>query len=138
MAWLTLSPEHVESRFSADEMVTFEDVGGGSGDRLTGILQQVTSLVRAKVAACHKNTLGEAGTIPEECLHAACSIARHNLMASLSSDENTETRKDEYSEANRFLTDVANCKIGVTTEGSSTEVSGSDSGCYGGNPYLEF
>ena len=48
----------------ADEPATIEAVGAGDGDRLTVIIVPVTALVRAKVAVCHENAVGDAGAIP--------------------------------------------------------------------------
>lgn len=39
-------------------------------DRPSVVFNQVSNPVMAKVEACHKNILGESGTILEECLHA--------------------------------------------------------------------
>lgn len=139
MSWIALSRTHVESRLAADELAAIEETGGGDGERMVGIMEQVTALVRAKVAACHKNTLGASGLIPEECLHAACTLAKHDLLATLSSyaGEDTDLRKEEYREAQKFLNDVARCDIGISTE-NDTVVSGNDSGSYGGEPYHQF
>lgn len=139
MSWITLTEDHVKARLAADELDVIEATGGGSGDRLPGIISQVTSLVRAKVAACHKNTLGESGTIPEECLHAAATIAKHDIRASLpstGSEDEGDMRKEEYREAINFLRDMASCKIAITTDGVTVE--GQASGCYGGDPLYEF
>lgn len=139
MSWIALTAAHIESRFAVGELDAIEETGGGSGDRLTGILEQVTALVRAKVSACHKNTLGVSGTIPEECLHAACTLAAHDIRAALPSYvEDTDIRRDAYRNANKFLDDVASCSIGITTETSSTQVNGSDSGSYGGEALHSF
>ena len=104
MAWITLTSEHVKDRLAFDELNAIEATGGGDGDRLTGILAQVTSLVRAKVAACDDNSIGDAGTIPEECLHAAATLAKHDLRATLPSTglDESDLRADEYRAAQDF------------------------------------
>ena len=116
-------------------MFAIEGTGGGTTSRLPGIIEQVTQLVRSRVAACHKNELGATGTIPEECLHAAATIAKHDLRASLpstGSQDEGDLRREEYRNAINFLRDVSNCEIAITTD--SGAVSGRDTGCYGGEP----
>jgi hypothetical protein len=138
MSWISLTSAHIKARLAEEELDAIEDTGGGDGDRLTGIIDQVTSLVRAKVAACHKNILGPTGTIPEECLHAAATIAKHDICASLPSTgvDDSDLRKDEYREATSFLNAVARCEIGIEDDGGG--IAGRDSGCYGGDPKYNF
>ena len=139
MDWIVLTAEHVKARIAADELAVIEDTGGGTGDRLTGIIEQVTAMVRAKVAACHKNILGPSGTIPKECLHAAATIAKHDIRASLpstGSEDEGDLRKDEYREALDFLRAVARCEIAIEKHGGG--VSGRSSGCYGGETLHDF
>jgi hypothetical protein len=138
MSWISLTSAHIKARLAEEELDAIEDTGGGDGDRLTGIIDQVTSLVRAQVAACHKNILGPAGTIPEECLHAAATIAKHDIRASLPSTgvDDSDLRKDEYRDATAFLKSVAQCEIGIENDGGG--IAGRDSGCYGGDPKYNF
>ena len=135
MAWITLTTDDIRNRLAECELEAIEETGGGTGDRLAGILDQVTSLVRAKVGACNRNELGAAGTIPAECLHSAATIARHNLRATLpttGSEDEGEMRRSEYQDAMNFLNDVAECKIGIVLE-STAEIGGRSNGCYGGD-----
>ena len=139
MSWITLTSTHLKSRLAEDELDAIEETGGGDGDRLTGILAQVTSLVRAKVAACHRNVMGDAGLIPDECLHAAVTIAKHDVRASLpstGSDDEGDLRREEYRNAMTFLNDVAKCEIGIENDGGT--INGRDSGCYGGDAKHDF
>ena len=139
MAWITLTTEDIRNRLADCELEAIEDTGGGTGDRLAGILDQVTSLVRAKVGACRRNELGTAGTIPEECRHSAATIARHNLRATLpttGSEDEGEMRRSEYQDAMNFLSDVAECKIGILN--AESEVGGRSLGCYGGDDKYVF
>lgn len=137
--WIALTADHVKARLSEEEIFAIEDTGGGDGNRLTGIIGQVTALVRAKVSACHRNSLGADGTIPEECLHAAATLAKHDLRASLpvtGSDDEGDLRKEEYRGAMDFLRDVAACKIGIEKDGGGLE--GRESGCFGGDLKYDF
>ena len=103
MAWSELTDSEIKSRLSHAEVEAIEETGGGD-DRLPGIIDQVTELVRSRVAACSRNTMGTAGTIPAECKHAAAAIARHNLLTSIPSDYViTEKRENEYRDALQFL-----------------------------------
>lgn len=139
MSWITITVDHVRARLAEEELLGIEATGGGTGDRLTPILDQVTALVRSKVAGCHKNDLGPSGTIPDECLHAAATIAKHDVRGSLpstgSADEG-DIRREEYRSAMDFLNDVATCKIGI--ENISGDIGGRSSGCYGGDPKYQF
>lgn len=139
VSWITLTADHVKARLAEEELVEIEGAGGGDGDRLAGIIVQVTALVRAKVAACDDNELGEAGTIPEECIHAATTIAKHDLRSSLpttGSEDEGNLRREEYREAINFLRDVAKCDIGIVNP--SGTIGGREPGCFGGSPLLEF
>lgn len=141
MPWIALTDDHIKARLAYDELIAIESTGGedGAACRLEGIIVQVTALIRAKVAGCHKNTLGTAGTIPEECLHAAATIAKHDIRASLPShggEDEGGLRKEEYREAMNFLNSVSKCEIGITDEGGA--VDGQDSGCYGGDDKHDF
>ena len=140
MAWITLTVDQVRDRLAFDELGAIEATGGGDGDRLAGILLQVTALVRAKVGACDDNPLGDAGTIPEECLHAAATLAKHDIRASLPStglEDEGDLRKDEYRAAQDFLSDVAACDIGIEKPDGSY-IGGGDTGCFGGDPLYKF
>ena len=139
MAWIILTKQHIEDRLATDELECIEDTGGGDGDRLTGILDQVTALVRGYVASCRYHTLGAAGTIPEECLHVACTIAKLNIRATLPTTdaEDAEVRQAEYNDAVRFLEQVAQCKIKI----DSTEANASNrntSASTGGETLMDF
>jgi len=120
-------------------MSAYEEAGDSSGltTNLAGILAQVTGLVRGKVAACRDNLgkLGAAGTIPEECVFAAATIARDALVGSLPLSEGaTEVRREELRRAHEFLDSVAACKVRVDGE----EVTEAATGVWGGRELLEF
>ena len=139
MSWLALTSDHVKARLGANELETIEEVGGGDGDRLAGIITQVTALVRARVAGCHRNELGTAGMIPDECLHAAATIAKHDIRATLpstGSEDEGDLRKDEYREAMDFLKAVSRCDVAITSDSGS--VNGAGTGVYGGSDLLTF
>lgn len=121
----------------------YEDTGGNptAGGRLPGIIDQVTALVRAKVASCSRNLskMGPAGMIPSECLWAACTIARSSLAASLPvSEGETDPRASELREAHKMLSDVAECKLMIEDASGNIPESVNPGGSYGGAAKLDF
>ena len=138
MAWIALTRKHIAARMACDEIDAIEETGGDS-DRLAGIIEQVTYLVRSKVVACHKNELDLAGLIPEECLHAAATIVKHDLRATLPSfAEDTELRREEYRSANQFLDKVASCQVRIDATIGGSSPSDPETGCFGGDPQYCF
>lgn len=121
------------------ELDAIEQTGGGPGDRLTGVIAQVTAMVRGKVAACKSNTLGGAGKVPEECVYAAATLCRHALRSTLplmASEAELDTRSAEFAAAMDFLNKVASCEVAITDD--EGPVSGADSGSYGGDAKWAF
>lgn len=139
MAWITLNKTHVLDRMAGDELSSFENAGGNlDGDRLTGILSQITTLVRGKVSACSENIakMGVVGTIPDELLWAAATLARTSLLNSLPAwTGELGPREKEIEEAHRQLNDVASCKFGIV---SSDGIVTDSVGVFGGADLLDF
>ena len=139
MAWITLVASNVLDRLAGDELFAYEQSGGNEdGDRLTGILSQVTTLVRGKALSCSENIAkaGATGTIPDELLWAAVTIARQSLINSLPTAEGeADPRRDELDRANRQLDDAAECKLRIE---SSTGTITSSVGVFGGETLLDF
>jgi hypothetical protein len=141
MSWVTLSSVHVLARLTTDEKDSFEAVGeSASTDKLTGIIAQVTALVRAKVASCSRNTLGAAGMIPADCLYHAVSLCRAGLVASQPTMEGvTDPRAVETREAHRFLDQVAKCEVLVESpEGGYPAEAAAAVDSYGSKCLLDF
>ncbi|MEM9235193.1 MAG: hypothetical protein AAGB14_00340 [Verrucomicrobiota bacterium] len=143
MSWVTLTESDVLARLSENEKTCYEETGEESpADRLTGIILQVTALVRGKVASCDENLgkLGAAGTIPSECLWAAATIARGSLVASLPLEEGeTDPRSEELKKAHAILDQVAACELRIEDpSGTIPEAADSGAGSYGGCPHMEF
>lgn len=139
MAWITLSSSHISSRMAQDELDAIEATGGGTGGRITGIIAQVVSIVRGKVSACSQNTqLGVPGTIPDELLWAAATIARHDLRGTLpgfTSESDVKIRIREWEEAISQLNQAARCEIQID---SPDDGSGQGGAAFGGNVKLDF
>lgn len=141
MAWITIAESDVLNRLSDGEKTAFELASGNSTpSRLAGILSQVTALVRGKVASCKDNrgNMGDTGTIPDELLWAACTIARHSLISNLPTfDEQPDARNRELDQAYKQLDDVASCEFGIASPDGSGDIVQSV-GVYGGSDLLEF
>lgn len=102
------SPEYNAVRTAA--------IGGGqTGDSIVAeILGQVTTEVRGRVAACPKNPLGLAGTIPDECKAAAVDLAIYRICKRIPGKAVlTQERTDANSQAISFLRDVAACSVAL-------------------------
>jgi hypothetical protein len=143
MSWITLSEDELLARLSSTELDSIQSAGETTPtDRITGILSQVTELVRGKVATCAENLalMGPAGTIPSELQWAAVTIARASLIASLPiSNGETDPRQEEFREATRQLDAAARCELKIASEdGSLPGAADGGAGSYGGMPLLDF
>lgn len=113
MSYVSLTQAHIEARISDSERLSLDEAGqeGSYQSRIPGIIEQITGLVRSKVASCRQNVLGLTG-IPQECLFHAVTLARHALLASLPVPEGyIDPRQEEYRAANTFLDAVATCDV---------------------------
>lgn len=141
MAWIELSQQAVKARLSRTEFDDYISAAERSTDfdLLGEIIKQVVALVRSKVRACKANIdgMGADGTIPEECLHAAATIAKASLCASfpVASGE-TDLRREELRQANAYLDSVASCSISIA--GSGGNVPGTSGVAFGGDRYMDF
>jgi hypothetical protein len=147
MSWLAITSDHIKARLSNDELCAYVDAAqpAESGvDAIAGIIAQVTAMVRGKVASCRANLakMGSAGTIPSECLFAACTIARDALVGSLPlSEGSTEVRREELRKAHEFLTSIASCEVTIESpDGTIPEAVQSSTSypSYGGAALLDF
>lgn len=144
MAWITLTEDNLKARLARAELEVYQDAADQESegvDQVEGILTQVTAMVRGKVASNQDNLgkMGPAGTIPDECLHAACTIARDSLVASLPvTSGDTEMRKEELKEAHSFLNQVAKGMVRIEDESGSIPEASSNAATYGGADRLDF
>lgn len=147
MSWIAITADHIKARLAGDELASYVDAAqpAESGvDAIAGIISQVTAMVRGKVASNRDNLpkMGPAGTIPDECLFAACTIARDALVGSLPLSEGaTEVRKEELRKAHAFLDAVAAGDVRIETpEGTipESDSTSQSSPVYGGSPMIEF
>jgi hypothetical protein len=145
MSWITLTADNIRGRLAKDEIDGYVIAGNQEQDgvdTLAEIISQVTAMVRGKVASNRDNLskLGPDGTIPDECLFAACTIARDALVGSLPLSEGaTEVRKEELRKAHSFLDDVASGKVRIEdSNGTMPEAETTSSTAYGGSSLLDF
>ena len=145
MSWIALSPDNIKGRLAKYELEAYVDAGRqieDGVDTLFEIILQVTAMVRGSVASAPDNLpkIGPAGTIPGECLFAACTIARDALVGSLPISEGaTEVRKEELRRAHDFLTAVAAGRVRIEdASGSIPEAAASESSTsFGGSQLLD-
>lgn len=94
----------------------------GQTNPLPEIITQVIREVRAYVATCERNTLGEGATIPDELLGAAINRIRFELATRLPvTSLLTEDRRTANRDAVSMLRDAAACKLTVEQPSTPTE-----------------
>ncbi len=116
MSWITLTSDDVRRCFAGPELTALQSValGVGQSDPTTEVLAQITNDVRGYVAGCARNTLGEAGTIPEELKAAALALVAVELCGRLPVKSFlTEGRKTAAENALTKLRDVAACRFAI-------------------------
>jgi hypothetical protein len=139
--WVQLTAQAVKARMSANEHALYVKAAGHSQDfdMMAEIISQTVSLVRSKVAACRDNVanMGTAGLIPDECLHAAATIAKASLCAAFTvSEGETDLRKEELRLAHAYLDSVASCSVSI--EGASGQPPNAAPVAYGSGPNLDW
>lgn len=118
MAYITLNESHLESGLTAPELAAVKTAAVATGQTgaviVAEILSQVTTEVRARVAACKTNVLGAAGTIPDECKSAAVDIAVYRICKRLPGRAVLTAERDKANDnAISFLRDVARCDVSI-------------------------
>lgn len=121
MSWTTLTTADLLARLSESERQTLEekDLAEGQTSPVTAILSQVTGMVRRAVGK-GGGTLGLAGTIPDELISAAISIARYQLCCRFPTQLLNEHRVKEYDNAIAELKDVADDAAGIAAPATAT------------------
>jgi len=116
MSYITLVESDLASGLTGPELTAVKTAAlvAGQTGVVQEILDQVTTEVRARVAACAKNVLGEAGTIPDECESAAIDIAIYRICKRIPGRVVlTAERSDANANAIAFLRDVARCDVAI-------------------------
>lgn len=116
MSWITLVPDDLAERLAAPEYDAVRKAAiGVYGQEQAKVLADVVAEVRGRVAACARNSLGPAGTIPSELRAAALAIFRWRFLTRVPGLKAllTDARRDEYNDALRLLEATAACKYAV-------------------------
>jgi len=119
MAWITLTAEKVQGRLTKPEMTAVLTAAKQTEQTAEGLLEEalasVTAEVRGYVSACERNTLGPAGTIPDELETAALAVLRRHLFTRLPNMAALfdELRQTEAKDALTRLRDTARCDFAI-------------------------
>jgi hypothetical protein len=114
LAWITLTTDHVVNSLTTQEQSMMTDPS--SSVDLANIVQGVTALVRGKVFSWRPNQgllpVALPGTIPDELLGPAISIARFKFLTHLPGTQLiTKERSADKDEAYAYLDDVSSGKM---------------------------
>ncbi len=114
MAWRKLTKEDLHSALNAAETAGYESavLATGQTDLVDKLLIQVTADARSRIAACSGNILGEADTVPSGVIYRLMPLVIHRLLTRLGLTVK-DARNDDWEESNRWLRDVANCKVTI-------------------------
>ena len=116
MSWNTLAESDVQTRLSGAELTALKTAALASGQSspLPDVITQVVQEVRARVAACPQNRLGEGATVPDELRACALDLIRYRLLTRLPvASLITPAREAEYKDALALLRDVARCEFRI-------------------------
>ena len=116
MSWIALTEAHVLTKLTAPEVAALKTAATATGqaDPLPEIVAQIVREVRGHVAGCAKNTLGPAGTIPDELQGAALNRVRYELATRLPvASLLTDARKESNRDALTLLQRVASCQFAL-------------------------
>lgn len=131
--WITLTSSKVAERFAAAEFTAVKSASLQSGqtaaEMITEVIERVTNEVRGYVAACSRNLLGEAGTIPDELEDAALALFVYRFLTRLPNLKSLldDRRVKAYEDAVALLKNVAVCKFAIvppTTAAADAEQAG--------------
>ncbi len=117
--WITLDADIIAERLSGPELSAMQSAAlasGQDGASLTdNAAERVTNSIRGYIAASAKNTLGPAGTIPDELLDCALALVVHQIITRLPGMEALldERRMKNREEALQLLRDVAAGKFAL-------------------------
>lgn len=116
MSWITIAESDVITKLSGPEIAAMKSAAlqAAQVNPLPEVIDQVVREIRAYVAGCSKNTLGDGSTIPDELLGAAVSRIRFELATRLPvASLLTEDRRTANANALSMLRDVAACRLAI-------------------------
>ena len=120
--WRTPTEDDFLSAISATEDTTFRTklLQGGQADPYGPILAQTTGIFRDAIRSHSANRLDpDASKLPEAAIFHLVVIMRQRLSTRFNVGEQTEARRDEYKEANKWLAGVAKGDIRVEEPGEA-------------------
>lgn len=123
MSWIILTAAHLATALTGPELAAAQSVALAQGQEspLADVLTQVSRYVRARVAACERNRLGEGETIPDELLAAAIDLAVYRLAKRLPGKVVAkQERIDAADKAEALMKDVAACSVALTQPATAT------------------
>ncbi len=141
--WITLTETDVQTRLSGPELAALKSaaLATGQSDPLPALVASVAREVRGYVAAGERNTLGPAGTIPDELESASLARVRYELATRLPvASLLTEARKEANRDALARLRDVAAGKFLIVqppSEDAGPQAIAPQTAYYGGAERLE-
>ena len=127
MAWRAITEADVLTQISGPELEAIRAAALGSGqvDPVQPTLDLVTREVRGYVAGCARNRLGAAGTVPDELIGHAVSLAVMRIMPRAAGLVIGEQREKAAADARAALKDVAACRFAIEQPATeSTEETG--------------
>jgi hypothetical protein len=121
--WIALTEADILTAANAPSLAAARTavLKAGQADPLPEAIEQVTREVRGRVAACAKNSLGDAGTIPDECKAAAIDMCVYRLCKRLGAALLTPIVADANANAIAFMKDVAACDVLVEQPATVSE-----------------
>jgi hypothetical protein len=115
--WITLTESDIQTGLTGPELTAAKTAVLASGQTgvLDEVLEQVTREVRGHVATCRDNTLGPAGTIPDELKGAAIDECVYRLCKRLPGKILLkQERTDAHKDAIALFARAAECKFTIT------------------------
>ena len=143
MSWAALTATEIKTRLSGPELTALQTqaLASGQSDPLPDVISQVVEEVRGYVAA-GGSPLGTAGTLPPQVRAAAIAIVRWRLGGRLAAGGaagifQTESRKQEYTDAIAQLKDVAAGRCIVEAPTTTATETFAHPGSWGSDTKLE-
>jgi len=114
MSWIYIDEDAVLTRLAGTELDAYRTkaLAAGQADPLPEIIDGAVQEARSRIAACAKNELGDAGTIPDGLLHHLLAIIRYRLLTRIPINIREE-RRTEYQDALAFFREVADCQVAI-------------------------
>jgi hypothetical protein len=116
MAWITITDADILGKSTGGEVEAARSaaLATGQSDPVPGIVEQVVREVRSFVAACSRNTLGPAGTIPDELKGAALNRIRFECATRIPGGALLdEDRRASNRDALTLLKEAAACRLSI-------------------------